>query len=428
MNLVDGRILDAKDCDSVLESLGGRILETLAKPRLTPDVVINACDKLAKTLDKSSYSSALAKVGIPEELAGSYIAEASGMLSGEALRFRLEKEFGQDYDKVLKYTPVGGEKEVTERILPLGVLLHITAGNADGLPAFSVLEGLLTGNINILKLPAAEGGISIRLLGELIRIEPLLAEYIYVFDYSSQDIVHINKLIDAADAVVVWGGTGAVTSFRGMLTPNIKLIEWGHKVSFAYVTQDGMNDGKLAGIAKNMVHTSQLLCSSCQGIFFDTADRKEIEAFCRRFLPILEETVAASAKYTDIGIKAQTALRVYSSELEKIYTGEGLFKGKGCSLRACNNQIPEAAIGFAHAWIKPLPRGQILKALRPYKNYLQTVALLCGEHEKEALTEDLLKTGAVRVCSGERMSVTYSGAPHDGEYPLRRYTKIASWE
>ncbi|MDX9871777.1 MAG: acyl-CoA reductase [Clostridia bacterium] len=428
MNLVDGKILDTKDCDSVLESLDERILETLAKPPLTPKVVINACDKLVNTLDKSLYSSALAQAGIPEELADSYLAMARGMFSGEALRFRLKKEFGQDYDKVLKYTPVGGENEVTERILPLGVLLHIAAGNADGLPAFSVLEGLLTGNINILKLPAAEGGISIRLLYELIQIEPLLSEYIYVFDYSSQDIVHINKLIDAADAVVVWGGTGSVSAFRGMLPPHIKLIEWGHKVSFAYVTKDGREDGKLAGIAKNMAHTSQLLCSSCQGIFLDTDDTREIDDFCRRFLPILEEAVAASAKPTDIGIKAQTALRVYSSELEKIYTGDRLFKGNGCSLRACNNQIPEAAIGFANAWIKPLPCRQILKALRPYKNYLQTIALLCGEHEKDSLIADLLKTGAVRVCPGGRMSETYSGAPHDGEYPLRRYTKIASWE
>ena len=42
---------------------------------------------------------------------------------------------------------------------PLGVLLHIAAGNADGLPAFSVAEGLATGNINILKLPQADNGL-----------------------------------------------------------------------------------------------------------------------------------------------------------------------------------------------------------------------------------------------------------------------------
>lgn len=39
--------------------------------------------------------------------------------------------------------------------MPLGVLFHIAAGNAEALPAYSVAEGLLMGNVNLLKLPAA---------------------------------------------------------------------------------------------------------------------------------------------------------------------------------------------------------------------------------------------------------------------------------
>lgn len=428
MNLVDGKIVDTKHCDGILDSLNERILETLSKPRLAPEIVINACDQLVVTLDELTYLSAMAGLGIPETLGRSYMTEVRRMFFGEALRFRMEKELGKGYDQRPQYTPRPGKNEVVEQIVPLGVLLHIAAGNADGLPAFSVLEGLLTGNINILKLPAAEGGISILLLLELIRIEPLLAEYIYVFDYASKDIVHMNQLMEVADAVVVWGGIQAVSAMRGLLPPNVKLIEWGHKISFAYVTKDGMDDEKLAGIAENMAHTGQLLCSSCQGIFLDTEDMDEIYAFCKRFLPMLEKAVAASTRQVDIGIRAQTALRVYDAELETIFTEDRFFKGDSCSLTACSNQILEPAIGFANSWVKPLPRRQLLKALRPYKNYLQTVALLCGEDEKAVLTEELLKTGAVRVCPGQHMSETYSGAPHDGEYPLRRYVKITSAE
>jgi len=54
------------------------------------------------------------------------------------------------------------------------------------------------------------------------------------------------------------------------------------------------------------------------------------------------------------------------------------------------------------------------------------MGLLCSQSELGALSDMLFKTGIVRVCSGENMSSSYCGAPHDGEYPLRRYTKIVN--
>lgn len=432
MNLADGKIISSEECDKVLESLDERIIQTLSKlpPRwdtpLSPDIVINACDRLVSSMDESFYLSAMAELGIPEELGISYISEARRMFSGDALRYRMEIEFGTEWNKRLSYVPLFGNNTVTEYISPVGVLFHVAAGNADGLPAFSVLEGLLTGNINILKLPSEEGGASVRLLLELIKIEPSLAEYIYVFDYSSKDIVNIKKLIEVSDAVVVWGGSGAVSAFRAMIPANIKIIEWGHKISFAYVTKEGMTEENLTGLAYNIVSTGQLLCSSCQGIYLDTDSMDDVYNFCEIFLPILEREVSKSMKNIDIGIKTQTALMLYNAELETIYNGNRIFKGSGCSITACHDDSLEVSLQFANAWVKPLPKSKLIKVLRPYKNYLQTAALLCGVEDKEMLLELLLRTGVVRVCSGELMSSTYSGAPHDGEYPLRRYTRTVS--
>jgi hypothetical protein len=93
---------------------------------------------------------------------------------------------------------------VSEQILPLGVLLYIAAGNAAGLPVFIVIEELLTGNINILKLPQGGDPIFRKLLLELRAIQPALADYIYVFDDSSKDIEAMKRLVNVADAAVVW--------------------------------------------------------------------------------------------------------------------------------------------------------------------------------------------------------------------------------
>ena len=58
-----------------------------------------------------------------------------------------------------RFVPPYGLEEIREETRPLGVLLHIAAGNAEGLPFFSVVEGLLAGNINILKLPGMDDGV-----------------------------------------------------------------------------------------------------------------------------------------------------------------------------------------------------------------------------------------------------------------------------
>lgn len=424
MNLVNGEILNAKECDDILDHLEQHILNTLNKGRLNPEIVIDACDKVMTDLDEASYIVAMTELGIDESLSKSYINEARQMFSKESLLHRLRIELGDAFGKPITFNPIHKEFAVTQQVLPLGVLLHIAAGNADGLPAFSVLEGLLTGNINILKLPAAEGGVSVRLLLELIKAEPVLADYIYVFDYSSKDIEHIEKLISSADAVVIWGGKEAVSALRKLIPPNIKLIEWGHKISFAYVTEQGMTTSGLEGLAENIAKTGQLLCSSLQGIFLDTNDMNKVYEFCDRFLPVLDHAIHQGSQNTGIGIKSQVALRLYTEELEGIYRNSRVFKGNNCSLIAYPDKALDTAIQFGNAWVRPLPRTELLATLRPYKNYLQTVGLLCGQSELLVISNILFSTGVVRVCKGENMSSTYCGAPHDGEYPLRRYTKI----
>ena len=50
----------------------------------------------------------------------------------------------------------------------------------------------------------------------------------------------MKRLAGLADGVVVWGGDGAVRGVRELAGPSVKLIEWGHKISFAYVTLKGV--------------------------------------------------------------------------------------------------------------------------------------------------------------------------------------------
>lgn len=428
MNLVDGAVIDTKECDKVLNDLTQRITRTLSSGVLSSEMVLSACDRLAAKLDIEAYRSILVELGLDDQTAQRYLMQAKQLFRKEYLHARLRRELGEQYADAQALSPMDRAMPVTEQIRPLGVLLHIAAGNADALPAFTVVEGLLAGNINLLKLPELDGGISVRILQELIREEPLLAPYIYVFDYSSKDLSAMEKLIAAADAVVVWGGDAAVASLRRLVPPNTKLIEWGHKVSFAYVTRQGMAEGALTELARHICRTNQLLCSSCQGIYLDTEDMEAVHRFCERFLPILENAACETLLNVGIGLQAQITLQLYSEELEAAYKQSRVFRSEHTSIIAYPESCLEPGMQFRNCWVRPLPQNRLLEVLRPHKNHLQTVALLCSPKEHAPLAETFAKTGAVRVTSPQQMSESYCGAAHDGEYPLRRYTKVFSCE
>ena len=75
-----------------------------------------------------------------------------------------------------------------------------------------------------------------------------------------------------------------------------------------------------------------------------------------------------------------------------------------------------------------IPRPEMLPVLRDNSGYLQTVALICGEEEREMLAHLFWRAGAVRVCSAGDMSALpeHGFQPHDGEFPLRRYSKYVT--
>ena len=429
MNIVHGMLLDEEQSRERLLNLGDDIAKTLEKAPLDIHLVIEACEALSNSLNEKEHLPIMLHLGLGEEEAKEQLSEVKFLLGKEHLLNKLKTELGENYPGEKRYTPLRAEGFVRERICPLGVLLHIAAGNAEGLPFFSVIEGLLAGNINILKLPGADDGVSVRLLMELIRIQPLLSGYIYVFDYPSEDIEAIKKMADPADAVVVWGGDRAVRAVRELAGENMKIIEWGHKISLAYITKRGAQDEKaLLGLAHNICSTDQLLCSSCQGIYLDTQDMSDVHQFCETFLNVLERISALYPRIKDPGLRAQISLQLKNKEIESALDASRIYRGSGCSLLASDGVEMENAVLFRNCWVKRLPREKILKTLRPAKNRLQTLGLVCAQEEREALSELFCKTGIVRITDALSMSVNYAGAPHDGEYALRRYTKIMAFE
>lgn len=426
MILAGGRQYESSMQSELLAGLEERLNATLAGPGLAPETVIHAIDTLGQQVSAGVFDRQIAALQI--DGAAQYKEMAVRLLRRDHLEFKLRTELGPGFRPDYVTQPPTGLKPLRVLARPLGVLLHIAAGNADGLPAFSVAEGLVTGNINLLKLPQADNGLTLEILQALLDIEPRLADYLYVFDTPSSDLDAIKKMADLSDGIVVWGGETAVAAVRRFAHPGTRLIEWGHRLSFAYLAGE-RPDAELEGLARHIITTQQLLCSSCQVIYLDTEDVHAVHAFCERFWPMLE-AAARAHRPTTIGAVAELSLRTYTDRLEAILDGGKTkpWTSPLCSLLPREDSKLELSPMFGNVLVKPLPRARILPVLRQAKPYLQTAGLGCAPEEREALLQLLVRAGITRVTYPGSMSESIPGEAHDGSYPLQRYMRIVNVE
>lgn len=424
MILYGGEIFKTDEQDRLIAELDRRICRTLSEKTLLPETVISALGKLGADIMRGEFDSLIYSLELesPER----YKELAYAMLSRQSLEQRLAGELGSYPCEGVTAPLDGVSPPISISVLPLGVIFHIAAGNMDGLPAMSVAEGLLTGNVNILKLPSADNGVSLKIISRLIDYEPALADFIYVFDTPSSDIRAMQRLAALADGIAVWGGETAVKAVRTLAPVGAKLIEWGHKLGLCYISGfDGMED-ELCGLAEHIAATKQLLCSSCQTIFVDTDDENELRRFCEIFLPLLEKA-AARHKDNAIDIRARGTVLRYTEQLEEILGVKSPdpyeYKGRGCRL-IIREGGAELSPMLCSVLVKKLPRRNIVSVLRQSKGFLQTAGLICAESDRAVLAEALCRSGVTRVTRAADMSAYFYGEAHDGEYPLRRYTRI----
>lgn len=419
MIFANGKLLPDGQREAVLDGLEERLDAVRAAPPLEAGTVIHAVDALGRRLEAGEFDQLLSRF-LP---AGMGLDELLPLLRREGLEAKLAAELGPDPFAPRRHA------ETTARVLPLGVLFHIAPGNMPGLPVYTALEGLLTGNISLVKLPHGDKGLSLAAFRLLVEQEPRLAPYLYAFDLPSGQREDLEKLAGMADGLVVWGGDGAIQAARGLAGPGCKLIEWGHRLSFAYLSGYEDKEAELSALARHIVGTGQRLCSSCQVVFLDTGDREEGLAFCREFLPYLE---AAAAQRPGVGAGAPASLSGHTALLERIVDGraegEALFRGRGCSVIFRPGRELELSPMEGNVLVKLLPREELLPALRRQKGRLQTAGLICAPGERAGLADLLARAGLTRVTRGGSMSASFPGEAHDGEYPLRRYLRVVDVE
>jgi phenylacetate-CoA ligase len=319
---------------------------------------------------------------------------------------------------------------------PHGVVAHVSAGNVFVGGVDTLIQGIITKNVNLMKMASIDPLFPV-LFARSLRdhdTSGIVAGSLALLGWKGGDAAVELVLKQRCDAIVVYGGADTVRSYRQDPGLHTKLIEYGPKYSFVLAAADelarrGLKDVTRA-IARDATMWEQGACSSPHMVYLEDPDGTQAGPFAKELAAELEgwtKLLPPGRKTADEGVEI---LRV--RELAKVEQAMGTalcLKPAGTSWTVVVQREPsfQTSCLFRTLYVKPVRRLEdALEAVRPMGAFLQTVAILADPERTKALGLALTRIGADRIVAPGRMALRQHGTPHDGTRGLAGLVRWSS--
>ncbi len=407
----------------LLPGLDDELDETLSK-RIAQEELMASCEAVSRKITEGradDYRAALEADGAehPDEV----LTALAGSLTRDAILEKLDRELGTE--DPFEVQRIDDSTQRYEAWKPLGVLVHVTAGNSPIVTPMATIEGLLSGNVNIVKCSSKTGEFAVAVLRDICSVGDI-GRFVYLLRFSSKDRETMERLLERADCVSVWGGEEAVASVREMTPRGTPFVAWGHKISFGYIEPDVLNAETMDLLAKSICRNEQQSCSSPQCVLIDTDDPDIVDRAAallgealdraKSKYPRLEPDDAQAAEITAVTQVHRCDLYFHPGGV--VEDPEGVWR-----ILVCHETKFMPSPLFRTVWLSPLPRRELVTKLRGMRRYLQTAGLACRLEDLEEVSSALYAAGVMRIAPPDSMSASYTGEPHDGGFALPRFMK-----
>lgn len=321
----------------------------------------------------------------------------------------------------------GTDAQTILRREPLGIVLHVLSGNVFLVGAGSLVEGLLTGNVTILKQSSNEKVFLPELIESIRECDDdgVVASSIAVIDYASSQKDVIAEFKKRVDGIVVWGGEEAVKAYRNDCPARVRIIVFGPKLSLAVVTKGGISRYGLEALGEKlaweMTIWDQNACTAPQVCYVEGVEEAKLLAECTAIsLEKWQQKIPAGDVDPNAAVEIQK-LRGVADIAEA--RSEGLVR------HSCGNvdwtvivsQDPRLEPSPLHRTLKIVPIDSVatvIEQAEKLRGYVQTIGLAVSENEAPGLWSSLARHGALRVFELGAMSGGEIEDPHDGAYDL----------
>jgi len=382
------------------------------------------------TLYNSLLDKAMQTHGITKEKAEEMLQSISAFITKKQLQTKLSSELGNidPFD----ITRPSFKDNAFESWAPMGVLVHIAPTNVFTVGILCVIEGLLSGNINILKTSVNQQQLPQLFFEALLALDTQnrIKPYVIILEVSSKEKARLQQVIESADVVSAWGSEEAIKSVRAMTPQGVRVVEWGHKISFAYFSKEHHDDFlAMEKVCEDITLLDQNACSSPQDIFFECESFDALKNFATAFASVLRKVASRRSRaHPESAQQAEITTVISVARTEQALGLTHVIEDKAhewCVIADSREGLSVSPL-YRTIWIKPLPMHQIISTLHPMKSYLQTAALIAPKERVIALSHQLLGAGCLRIKSAGHMHDNYVGEPHDGVYALPSFMKRIS--
>lgn len=426
-----GRWLPAADLPAALQELSGHLDSTLAQ-RFPLAELMNACEKISQQLSHrhGCYAPLLAEACLTcaKEDADAMLQAMAAMLQRDAMEEKLRSELGNSMPGTLLRRYPGHQYETWA---PCGCVVHITPANVFTAAAMGLVEGLMAGNVNIVKTSSRDGRVAALFAQALAQSDPSsrLASYMAVLRLPSGEQTMLQQLLAFADVVSIWGGEKAVAAVRAMTPAHARMVTWGHKLSFGYLTAACIQDEKvLEAFVRDVCRLDQQACSSPQTLLVETdaeglsSVAQRLAAHLRHVSPTIPAAAPDMAEQAEITSVVSVARSEQALGLTHVLEDD---MGRWRILQDLRPGLRPSPL-YRSIWLKPVQRDQLGAQLRPMRPWLQTCGLAADLASTAELSRLLLSAGVSRITRPGEMVDSYLGAPHDGVYALQQLARRVS--
>jgi phenylacetate-CoA ligase len=401
--------------------------------------IIDSVDKvmnLWKDENSFYYQEALrlmpSVVGFSEKMIKLAIDELIKNFTKENLVNRLNIEL-KDINLLDKWL-YDNKSNVFLRVNPIGLLVHITAGNVFVSAIDSLLSGLVTKNINIIKTSSKVGTtFGLLFAKSFLEIDRQLASLFAIinFDYKSKKLIDL--LNEYIDGIVVWGGRDSTKYFLENIEPNKHIVTFGPKYSISVIDTEIFLNYNIDFICENLAYDislwEQRACASPQVIY------------------IIGKTDVEFLKY--FAHKLSYHLNLMLNEIPQYelsfdeYVEQFVAKELALSKEVLNKAIYYDRVVLdlsddEYFFISPLNRfiyvknieniDILISKLEKNRDILQSCSILTTNEKLYEYTEKLSTINITRFTNIGLIAHSYIGAPYEGDYIFKRFSKLVTIE
>ena len=321
---------------------------------------------------------------------------------------------------------------------PRGIITHWLAGNILNLGIISLVQGILTKNVNVMKIPANHGlilpvfmnlmsGIKVKIRqGKYLHGKDILNTVLFVYcekeDTESQIQLSLNS-----DVRIIWGGEDAVKNVLALpKKTGTEDIIFGPKYSFALIGKNSFDEKRLEELAYKLALDvsmfEQRACTSPHTIFIEKGSKISpidwTKALVKGFEKVQKRMpkprISADEAYSIVEIRSRTLLSglVFSSE--------------GTEWTVIYSDEPGLAEPHYSRVISVRPIEDIENILEYLDHSTQTLGLILDEKRKQEFARKAAARGIERITDIGQMHIY--DYPWDGIFPLNRLVRWVSME